>query len=258
MRIKTFFQLCCGFLLIPAFAVCQVQRIQKIEKAPPQSFRVVLEPIQRTTYFPQVQAIAPVMKLDLRPGDSFKKGDLILQLDPDKFKAFYQKSLAALEKAKTELNTKERLYKDKNGSFFDYIEAIYNVANAEAEVVFAKKNLEATSIYAPYDGRVASLNIQPHELPVEGKDMITLIEDDILIGKILVPSNWINSIHIGDPVAVTIDETGDTVPATIKRISAVIDPASSTLEVQVQIDNAKGKLKAGMSGSAVFEKQSNP
>lgn len=235
--------------------------IQDILNASPQvtpsPLRVVLMPLHRTIYKPEVQVIAPVVQLNVREGDSFKKGELILQLDPGKYQAFYDKAKADAEKAEVELRAKHKLFQDETISLFDFMQAKASLATARAEVEIAKKNLEATTIIAPYDGKVANLFIELHELPVEGREMIELIEDTHLRGIILVPSSLVSKIQIGDKVDIFIEEKQDTYEAKISSIAATIDPASSTLKIEVDVNNENNELKAGMSGSAeLSEKQS--
>ena len=82
---------------------------------------------------------------------------------------------------------------------------------------------------------------------------IDLVDDSTLIGKLLIPSSLMNQIRIGDELTITMIEIGEKIKATVKRMGAVIDPASSTLNIEVEIDNKEQKLKAGMSGTASFE-----
>lgn len=230
-----------------------IAEILKRDHAPEHPpLRVVLEPVHRTIYFPQPQVISPVVQLNVKAGDSFKKGDLLLQLDSDKYRAFYDRFTVNVEKAQVELRTKEKLYNDGTVSYFEYIEAKSRLADAVADAVLAEKNLEATEIIAPYNGKVASLSIELNELPVEAKEMIELIEDDALIGKILIPSSLIDQIKVGDTLEIYIEEKKKKIQTKVSRIAAVIDPASSTLKVEVIIDNRKGELKPGMSGFAVL------
>lgn len=216
-------------------------------------YQVVLDPIHRTKYYPQVQLIAPVIAIHVKTGDSFKKGDLLLQLDSEKFQAFYLKTQAIIEKAQAELQAKERLYRDGNASYFDYMEAKSNVVAAQAEGVFAKKNLEATAVIAPYDGKVSSITIEKYELPLENKEMIELINDHTLIGKALLPSSLVHRVKVGDPVEIVLDENKKKLQARITRIAAVIEPSSSTLKIEVNVDNTQGKLMSGMSGFLILK-----
>lgn len=218
-------------------------------------YRVILEPVSRTRYYAQVQVIAPVVTLAAKVGDSFRKGDLLLQLDPGKFKALYLKAQAALEKSRIELESKERLYQDGNTSYFDYLEAKSNLASAQAEVIFAEKNLEAISVVAPYYGKVSLVSIEMNEIPLENREMIELIDDSTLIGKVLMPSTLYNQIKIGDSVEIVLDETKENFKAKISRISGFIDPSSSTFKIEIDIDNSKGKLWTGMGGAMTLTSQ---
>jgi hypothetical protein len=212
-------------------------------------YRIVFDPVSRIKFYPQAQLIVPVVKIEVKVGSSFKQGDLLLQLDPGKFEAFYLKAKSNLEKAAEELRAKTRLYEDGNGSNFDYIAAKSNYVTAEAEVVLAEKNLEAVTFIAPYNGKVASISIEEHELPLENKEMMEVINDRHLIGKVLLPSTMVRQVKIGDPLEITVDETKTKIQAKISRIATVIDPSSSTFKIEVDLDNANGELIVGMTGS---------
>lgn len=217
------------------------------------AYHIVLEPINRTRFYPQLQAISPVTTLNVKEGDSFKKGDLLIQLDPGKYEAYYYKTKAALAKSQEEFRAKERLFKDGTGSYVDYIESKSNLVAAQAEVVFAEKNLEAITFIAPYDGKVASLSIDKYEVPLENKDMAEIINDRVLVGKVLLPSNLIKQVHVGDPIEIMLDEYSEPIEASISRVGASIEPSSSTFKIEVDLDNAEGKLIPGMSGNVTLK-----
>jgi RND family efflux transporter MFP subunit len=210
------------------------------------NLRFVLDPIRKTSFSAEV--VAPVIKITKKIGDSFVKGEVLLQQDPTVFEALYQKAKANLDKAQVELQAKQKLFQNNNASLVDLKDAEAAAASAQSEVIIAQKNLKATTIHAPYDGKIASINIEEHELPVQGKEILDIVEDDILIAKSLLPSSLINRINIGDPVTLTIQENGRQIKGKITRIGAVIEPASSILKVEIEIPNSDGKLKTGMSG----------
>lgn len=216
-----------------------------------ENYRIILEPIHATSYSPQV--LSPVLFINKRMGDSFKQGEVLLQLDPVIFSATYEKAKANLEKARAIYDAKQKLYEDNSVSYLDLKEAEAAALVAEADLKIAKKNLDATTILAPYNGKVAAVYIEEHELPKQDKQMLDIVDDETLIGKILIPSSLINQIRIGDPMTIVMTETGQKIQAVIKRIGAVIDPASSTLNIEVEINNKEHNLKSGMSGVATFK-----
>jgi RND family efflux transporter MFP subunit len=220
-------------------------------------FNFVFDPIERTIYYPQVQVIAPVVKLEKKADDSFKKGELLLQTDPIKYEAQVMKWRAEFKKAVTEFTTRERLFNDGNGSYFDYENAKAALEDAKANLEISLKNLEATTIFAPYDGKVAAMMIEKTAIPVETLPLMELINEEILIAKILLPSQLSNSFKLGDSVFLKVFETGDEIEAQVTRIGAVIDPMSSTIKIDAEVINKEHKWKSGMHGIAEFKDQSN-
>ncbi len=215
-------------------------------------YRVVLDPLYRTLLYAEVNR--PVERIYFRMGDSFQKGDILIQLDSIVFQANRLKAEAMLEKARTEYAAKQQLFRDNVASLFELKEAQAAVADAEAELALANNNLDASMIKAPYDGKVVDLSIEEHELPKNGSELIEIVNDHILLARLLIPSNLLRQIHIGDPLVITIHETGERVIGYISRIGAVIDPSSSTIKIEAQIDNRSGQWRAGMTGSAELSK----
>jgi len=214
------------------------------------SYRVVLDPRHRTQLTPQVKTA--VSKIYKRMGESFKEGDVLIQMEDAIFKANITKAQAIYEKAKTQLEAKKQLYHDNVASIFEIKEGEADLATAQAELVNAQKNLDATKVIAPYNGKVVDVSLEEHELPQNDKSAIEVVDDEVLLAKFLVPSMLVEKIKIGDPVRITVKETGETITAKVARIGSVIDPSSSTLKIEAEVDNKEGKLKTGMSGTVTL------
>jgi len=220
------------------------------ENVEPRTFRVVLNPNQKTRLSAQV--ITPVKMIAKRMGESFEEGDVLIKLDDTVFKGYYKKAIAQLEKAQTELEVKAQLFADDIGSLFELKDAQAAVAAALASLTSAEKNLEASTIKAPYSGKVVSLHIENEELPRVGKELIEIVDDHILLAKLLIPSSVLNRVKIGQNIYIRINETQQIVKGKIVRIGATIDPSSATVKLQAEIDNRDGKLKPGMTGRAIL------
>jgi multidrug efflux system membrane fusion protein len=209
-------------------------------------FRVILDPYYRTQLSAEVEF--PVSKINFRMGDSFNEGDILILQDPTVLEANRLKAEAILARAKTEFSAKEQLYREKIASLFELKEAEANVASAYADVILANKNLRATSIKAPYSGKVVELAVEEHELPQPGKKIVEIIDDSILRARLLLPSSYYTKVKVGDPISIKIRETGETVTGKITRVGSVIDPSSSTFKAEAEIDNSDDKLRVGMTG----------
>lgn len=217
----------------------------------PQSYRVVLDPKERTTYTTHI--VAEVRKVNVKLGSSFKKGDVLVQFDDTVFKGVLQKAQSSFEKAYGKYKAKQDLYKENIISLSDLKEAKANATAAQADLISAKKDMEDTQIIAPYDGEVASINVREHELPQRGDEILEIIDDAVLVAKLILPSAMLSKMKVDDPISIKIAETGETITAKIKRIGSSIDASSSTIKVEAEIENPNRKLTAGMTGIATLK-----
>lgn len=231
------------------------ERYEPISTEPDQTYRVIIDPKYSTKLSAEVAT--PVKKIYKRFGESFSKGDVLIQLDDRVYQSNLKKAQAVLSRARTEYDGKKQLFHDNVASLFELKEAEANVAIAEADLAKAEKDLDSTTIKAPYDGKVVDLKIEEYELPKVGDDLIDVLYDKVLLAKVLIPSTLLPKIHPGDPFRIRVNETDKTITAKIQRIGAVIDPSSSTIQIEGEINNEDEKLKPGMTGSVIFDESAN-
>lgn len=219
-------------------------------------FLFMLSPSERTS-FTSVNS-SKVAKINKRMGDSFEKGEILIQLENIIQNSLYQKALAALEKAATLYESKKILFEGRVASLDELITLKTELAIAENDVIIAKKNLDDCAVIAPYDGRVSFLNVEVgeypnHEFYYKDKPMMETINEETLLAKILVSSNLLFRIHRGQNVSLKVNETGETIMAPIIRIGALIDPASSTVLIEAEVPNPDRRLMGGMTGIAEID-----
>lgn len=226
------------------------------QNVPIGEFHVILAPLRRTILSAQIstpilssQVSAPVTAIRKRLGESFKTGDILIELDTTVFFANLEKAFAILARAQASLTAKEQLFKDRIASYLDLKEAQALKATAIAELMLAQNQYDSATIFAPYNGRVITLLIEEFELPQPGQGLIEVEQDDILLAKMLIPSTYYEHVAIGQILPISVKETGTTVDAKIIRIGSVIDPSSSTLAIEAEIMNPDRTLRAGMTGT---------
>lgn len=246
-----------GMQNFPDFILAKEVEVEPAETVPTplshdekEIYQVFLDPRHRTRLYAEVNT--PVTKIYKRMGDTFKKGDPLIEFDKRVYEGVLLKAEAVVGKTETEYQAKKQLYDDNIASFFDLKDAEAEAAAAKADLILAKKNLDASVVKAPYDGKVVNLNIEEHELPTQDKELIEIIDDQVLLAKLLLPSILLPKIHKGESTPIWIREINDTVEGKIIRISPVIDPSSSTVKVEAEIDNSNGRLNAGMTGTVTI------
>lgn len=251
----------CTILLITTFAMSADEeppsfKIPQLLEPTHRDLHVILAPNQRTVLSAQIstpilssQVSAPVVAIYKRMGESFKEGEIILELDTTVFGANVIKAKTVLERSRTVLSARKALFDDDVASLVDLRDAQAAVATAEAELVLALNQYDAAIIRGPYNGKVVTLAIQLYELPQPGQALVEVIQDEILLAKILYPSSYLNELAIDKVIQVEVKETGKIVDAKIIRIGSVIDPSSATIAVDAEVDNKDGSLRAGMTGT---------
>jgi RND family efflux transporter MFP subunit len=108
-------------------------------------------------------------------------------------------------------------------------------------------------IYAPFSGVVTVRNTDIGALIDAGsasgaapKELFRVASIDKLRVFVAVPETYAPAIRNGDTATLTLDEyKGQVFSGKIARNSNAIDPASRTLNVEVDVDNSSGKLLPG-------------
>lgn len=208
--------------------------------------RAVIESKERTLITSEVNSTVKV--INRRMGESFLEGDALILLNDVVFLAGLMKARAEVSKAEADFEAAKQLWADKVISHSDYRTAEAAVATAQADLALALKAFNACFIKAPYKGKVVSLFVKLYEHVEPTQQLIEILDDSVLIAKLLIPEIYLDQIKIGDSLKLKIMETGSIVDAKIVRVGAVLDPISSLFKVEAEIDNSNDELRAGMEG----------
>jgi multidrug efflux pump subunit AcrA (membrane-fusion protein) len=101
--------------------------------------------------------------------------------------------------------------------------------------------------YAPVSGTVVTL---PAEVGMSVNQQISLARiagGNALEIELFVAERFISKIAMNQTCEITLDAwPGETFRGSVTEISPIVDPASRTMEVKLNVDNPDSKLKAGM------------
>lgn len=187
-----------------------------------------------------------IVRLAVKEGDMVKKGQFLLQIDPEQPTAALQRAEAAQASAKAqaaqsranllqaqrnyerslkikqqspELVSDEQLEQLKTQAEVNKAlaeAADYSVEQAIASVRDARQALNRTTIVAPMSGKVTRLNVEEGETAIMGtlnKDAATLLtisDMSVLETKVKVDETVVARINTGDSAVVQIDAFPDT------------------------------------------------
>src|SRR5881227_371262 len=183
-----------------------------------------------------------IIDLPVEDGMPVKKGDLLVRIRPDSYKALLEQQEAAISAAKaTNLQQKATMVKTEHDlkraedlfnkkliseQEFNAAQAAYDVAKntyesslheierAEAGSSQARDQLSKTTIYSPIDGTVTVLNSKQGERLVAtgqfaGTEVMRVADLSHMEARVDVNENDVVNVKLGDKAEVKIDAYGD-------------------------------------------------
>lgn len=158
-----------------------------------------------------------------------KSGDISQERFQELDRAFKQQE-AAVEAAAFELHTQ-----------------IANVQALMAEVKLSEKSLADARQYAPFDGSITERMVSPGQYLKENTPMMTIVKSWPLRLRLEVPEATSAYVKVGRAVLFHTDAApGETFEATVKELSAQLDPNSRTLTAEARVLKPDSRLRPGM------------
>lgn len=196
--------------------------------------------------------IAKIAHIALKEGEQFKEGDKLIQFDCNR-------QIAQLKAAEAEVLSKRIVFENNEDlSQFEAVGSLeLEVSKVQLEKALAELNIvkagnQQCQFKAPWNGRVAEIKANAHEIVEPGREIMKIIDDETLEIEMIVPSNWLQWLKTGIIIPITIDETGKNYLAQVVRIGANVDPVSQTIRIFANFKGETKDILAGMSGTAFF------
>ncbi len=213
--------------------------------------RALVSPVNRIAYRSLLSA--PVKAAPVLAGEKFAKGDLLLAFDCERTHAELAGAKASARAAQTELASKQRLLRHKAAGREEVLLAEAASEKAQAETAAIAALAGQCELHAPFDGRMAEVNVHVLELPPTDRATLVFLEDGRLELELVAPSNWLSWVRPGLAFRFHADETGHDHDAELVRTGAEIDPVSQTVRLWGRFTGETSGVLAGMSGSARFD-----
>lgn len=228
---------------------------------------------------PQVTGF--ITKVHVDEGQRVTKGQVLFTLDQVQFNAAVEQAQAAVAVAKTAVNTAQMTADNKKAlldkniiSDYEYQMAVNSLqqakaqlAQAEASLVTARKNLAYTVITAPSNGVIGAIPNREGSLasPSSAEPLTTvsdnsqvyayfsLTEKDILQMVGNGERTLDNAIASMPPVQLRLaDGTMYSLEGKVATVSGVLDSSTGASNVRALFNNPTGVLRSGSSGQIII------
>ena len=198
-------------------------------------------------------------------GAHVRKGQLLATIETPELDEQLEQAQAQLKNAQANLQLAQitaarwkRLLETNSVSRQETDQAVSDLASKEALVASNEANVRRLqqlqgyeNIYAPFDGVITQRNTDIGDLIGAGensppRELFHLAAISTLRVYIPVPEVYTDAVRTGEKAAITLDEyPGRTFTGTLVRNSDAIDPATRTLNVEVDVANPDGLLRPG-------------
>lgn len=191
---------------------------------------------------------AKIANIRVKEGESFKRGQTLVQLDCGLQTAQFDKAKAQLAVAETSYTGNQKLAELNAVGQVELQNSAAEVQKARADVALMQVTLDKCVIPAPFNGRVAEQKAREQQYVQPGQALLEVLDDSSLELEFIVPTRWVAWLKPGYPFQVRIDDTARTYSVKLLRVGAKADPVSQSVKAVAVINGRFPELIAGMSG----------
>ncbi|MGV3516124.1 efflux RND transporter periplasmic adaptor subunit [Luteitalea sp.] len=216
-----------------------------------------------------------LQSLAVRIGDPVTQGQLLAKVEDQELREQLRQADASYEVARATIRQREadlsfaKTNLDRNKSLFDRqllprqslddAEARYQASQAQLDLAQAQLqqaasrreelriNLANTSVQSPVTGFVAKRLVDPGAYVTQNVTLLSVVDISTVRLVVNLVERDLRKVSVGAGAAVTVDAyPGERFDGRVARVAPVLDPATRTAEMEVEIPNRSGRLKPGM------------
>ena len=193
-------------------------------------------------------------------GDVVKEGQVLAKLDGDRLRLELNESGARLRKLQRDFERNKELSEKGLLSAGDFEKIRYELEALQAAYNLASLELDYTQIRASIPGVVSERYIKLGNNIRAGEPVFRVTSLDPLVAYLHIPEREFRKISGGQSVAIDIDALeNDEFFAAVTRVSPIVDPATGTFKITIEIHDDTRRIKPGMFGrmSIVYDRHEN-
>lgn len=185
----------------------------------------------------QAEASLEVSKATIRQREADLK---VAELNFDRSKNLFERQLLA----KQSLDDAESKYLASEAQI-DLSKAQLNQTDARLREL--RINLQNTTVTSPVDGFVGKRHVDPGAMVSQNQPIASVVEISRLKLIVNVVEKDLRLVDTGDTGEVEVDAyPGEKFRGRIARVAPVLDPATRTASMEIEIQNSDNRLKPGM------------
>lgn len=190
-----------------------------------------------------------IREILVEEGDDVTSGQVLARLDGDRLRLELMQAEAKLRKLQRDYQRNVDLKKRGLISAGDFEKIKYETEALEATYNLARLEYSYTEIRAPIDGVVAERFVKIGNTIDANSVTFQVTSLEPLVAYLHVPEREYRRIERGQAAVIEVDALqGKEFQAAVTRISPVVDPATGTFKITVEVSDPSRQLKPGMFG----------
>jgi len=211
----------------------------------------------------QVDVIARVSGLvewlGVEEGDKVQEGQVLAKLDDQELVLELERTQAQVENYRRLYERARDMYQKDLISRESFENTKYQYETAKAQYESARLRVEYARIRSPIMGILTRRFIELGGQVTINQKVFTVADYDTLFARIYVPEKEIKKVSIGQKARITVEAFPDqSFWGRVKMISPVVDPASGTVKVTIEIPKRQTELLPGMFASVYIITETHP
>ncbi|MGF1741087.1 efflux RND transporter periplasmic adaptor subunit [Vibrio profundum] len=192
------------------------------------------------------QYAGQIVSLAVRKGDAVQDKQLLAKIDTGDLSIQLAQAKAMRKVKEQEFRAAKSLKKRGLQGEVAFFTAEAELVQAKANVQNALKNLSNTKVTAAFNGIVDNLHIELGDYVSVGDPIAHLIDIEKLVIEADVSERQVQALKVGQ-VAKLLFVDGRRAEGSVRYVAKVASPATNTFPVEVEVDNPKQAIPAGVS-----------
>ncbi len=202
-----------------------------------------LEPDKAAQILARVPGV--ITSIRAEEGDAVAKGEELLVIEDEEYRLRLKQAEAEAAKQKTRFDRLQKMFEGNLVSAEEFEAGQNDFQSAEAARDLARLELSYTRVTAPIGGRIVERLVDLGQ-SVNGNTPLFAIADlHRLLARIHVPAKEFGRLKPDQPVDLRVDSNGAELRGRITLVSPVIDAATGTIKVTVEVPEYPASVRPG-------------
>ena len=177
-------------------------------------------------------------------GANLTSGEIIVRLDERDRSARLAQAQATVKQREVEYEGRLKLQSESYVSEAQLQEAVAMLEAARTELTRAELDLDYMIVRAPFDGALQARHVEQGDFVSRGDPIAQYVDNRTIIVSANLSEFDARYVKVGQSAQARL-ATGETVRGAIRYVAPVADEATRTFEVELEVDNSDGNLRAG-------------